>query len=162
MTVYEQIIALLDSRNLSYQALEHVPTRTCEESAQVRNTSPDQGAKALVCLADKQPIMIVLPCSRKLDTKLFKSLFNFNDLRFATPDEVKTLTTLEIGSIPPLGQLFNLPTFVDNSLGANEQIAFNAGDHSRSIIIAFAQYNNLVYGQTGNFSYPPQALPSLN
>lgn len=155
MTVYEQIISLLNNLNTSYQVLEHIPTRTCEESALIRNTSPDQGAKALVCFADKQPILIVLPCSYKLDTKLFKSIFNFKDLRFATPNEVKGLTTLEIGSIPPLGNLFNLTTFVDENLGKNKQIAFNAGDHSRSIIMGFPDYNSLSHAQIGNFSCIP-------
>lgn len=86
MTVYQQIIDLLDSLQIKYTAIEHVPTKTCEESAKVRSTSPDQGAKALVCIADKQPIMIVLPCSRRLDTKAFKTQFSFKDLRFATPE----------------------------------------------------------------------------
>jgi Ala-tRNA(Pro) deacylase len=100
----------------------------------------DQGAKALICFANKQPILIVLPCSQKLDTKKFKSNFGIKDLRFATPDEVWNLTGLQIGAIPPLGKLFEIKTYVDQSLGTNEQIAFNAGDRCRSIIVKYADY----------------------
>ena len=85
----------------------------------------DQGAKALVCLLTK-PILIVLPCSHKLDTRSFKSEFNVKDLRFATPEEVLQLTQLQIGAIPPFGKLFEIPTYVDENLSANENIAFNA------------------------------------
>ncbi len=147
MSVYEKIIQLLDSRQIKYQALEHEPTPTCEDSARVRGTSMDQGAKALVCFADKKPILIVLPCSRKIDTKLFKKLFGIWDLRFATPEEVKILTSLEIGAIPPLGNLFNLPTYVDQALSAEERIAFNAGDRTKSVIMSYSDYASLVQAQ---------------
>lgn len=156
MSVYEKIIQLLDSHNIKYQALEHEPTPTCEDSARIRGTSSDQGAKALVCFADKRPILIVLPCSRKLDFKAFKKLFTINDLRFATPDEVKSLTSLEIGAIPPLGHIFNLPTYVDQTLGDNKTIAFNAGDRTKSVIMAYSDYVQIAQIQNpiGPFSQP--------
>ena len=156
MSVYEKIIQLLDSRQIKYQALEHGPTPTCEDSARVRGTSPDQGAKALVCYADKKPILIVLPCSRKLDFKLFKKLYTIKDLRFATPEEVKILTSLEIGAIPPLGYLFNLPTYVDEKLGENNTIAFNAGDRTKSVIMSYSDYAPLSQNQNTahTFSQP--------
>ena len=156
MSVYEKIIQLLDSRQIKYQALEHEPTPTCEDSARVRGTSMDQGAKALVCYADKKPILIVLPCSRKLDVKTFKTLFAVRDLRFATPDEVKELTDLEIGAIPPLGHIFNLPTYVDEELGKNQTIAFNAGDRTKSVIMLYSDYAPLVQTErpTHTFSQP--------
>lgn len=153
MSVYEKIIQLLDSRKIKYQALEHEPTPTCEDSARVRGTSMDQGAKALVCYADKKPILIVLPCSRKLDPKLFKSLFAVRDLRFATPDEVTQLTGLQIGAIPPLGNLFNLPTYVDQTLSAEERIAFNAGDRTKSVIMSFLDYAPLVQAERPNHTF---------
>ncbi len=84
--------------------------------------------------------MIVLPCSKKLDTKQFKSKFKFKDLRFASPDEVKQITGLEIGSIPPFGSLFGLTTYIHTALGASTQIAFNAGDVSRSIIMNYSDW----------------------
>lgn len=147
MSVYEKIIQLLQSKNIKYQALEHEPTPTCEDSARVRGTSQDQGAKALVCYADKKPVLIVLPCSRKLDPKLFKKLYAINDLRFAAPDEVTQLTGLQIGAIPPLGNLFNLPTYVDQTLSAESQIAFNAGDRTKSVIMSYSDYASLAQAQ---------------
>ena len=151
MSVYEQIIQLLNSHNIKYQSLQHEPTPTCEDSARVRGTSSDQGAKALICYADKNPILIVLPCSRKLDAKLFKSIFNVKDLRFATPAEVTQLTNLQIGAIPPIGSVLGLPVYVDNSLSLNIQIAFNAGDRTRSIIMPCSDYLNLTKPILGNF-----------
>lgn len=152
MTVYEQIIALLDENGVEYQTLEHEPTKTCQDSARIRGTTADQGAKALVCYADKTPVIIVLPCSKKLDVKLFKLAFKVRDLRFATPTEVKQLTELEIGSIPPLGSLFNLPTYLDDSLSSQDEIAFNAGDVRRSVIMKYSDYLALEKPLVASFS----------
>ena len=153
MSIYEKIIQLLDGHKFVYQALEHEPTPTCEDSAKIRGTSQDQGAKALVCFADKRPIMIVLPCSRKLDTKLFKKLFGVWDLRFATSEEVKQQTTLEVGAIPPLGHLFGIVTYVDVSLSANLKIAFNAGDRSRSVIMNYSDYEIIAHAKDSQKSF---------
>lgn len=143
MTVFARIIELLEANHIQYQSLEHEPTRTCADAARIRGTTLEQGAKALVCMADKKPVLIVLPCSRKLDVKLFKQTFGVKDLRFATTDEVRQLTGLEIGSIPPLGRLFNLHTHLDLALSSQKQIAFNAGDISRSVIMDYTDYLHL-------------------
>ena len=152
MTVHDQIIELLRSHKIKYQHLKHEPVKTCQDAAKIRGTSPDQGAKALVCFTDNKPIMIVLPCSRKIDFRLFKSLFHIKDLRLATPAEVLSLTSLEIGSIPPLGTLFSLPTYVDSSLSTQSQIAFNAGDHSRSVTMSFSDFAKINPATQADFS----------
>lgn len=151
MTVYEKIIQLLKDNKIEYQALEHEPTPTCADSARVRGTSMDQGAKALICFGDKKPILIVLPCSQKLDAKKFKLDYGVKDLRFATPGEVQGLTGLQIGAIPPLGKLFGLTTYVEQSLGQNERVAFNAGDRCKSIIMKYLDYIRVSDGIMGQY-----------
>ena len=152
MSVYEKIIQLLQSNNIQYQALEHEPTPTCEDSARVRGTSMDQGAKALICYGDKKPILIVLPCSKKLDAKAFKSLFGIKDLRFATPVEVESLTGLQIGAIPPFGHLFDMYNYVEENLSKNEIIAFNAGDRCKSITMKYMDYIRITGGIIGQYA----------
>ena len=61
-------------------------------------------------------------------------------LRFASREEVEELTGLAPGSIPPFGSLFGLPTLCDERLGENEVINFNAGDHSISVSMRYADY----------------------
>ncbi len=152
MSVYEKIIQLLENNKIQYQALEHEPTPTCEDSARVRGTSMDQGAKALICFGDKKPILIILPCSHKLNVKVFKSLFGVKDLRFATPQEVENLTGLQIGAIPPFGHLFDIPTYVEQNLGINKVIAFNAGDSRRSVIMSYLDYMAICGGIIGQYA----------
>ena len=152
MPVFSQITDLFDSCQIKYQVLHHDAVVTCEDAARIRGTKPEQGAKALVVCADGQPRLLVLPCSRKLDFKLYKSWQQVRDLRMATPDEVLQLTTLVIGSIPPTGNVMNLPTFVDETLLTQDQISFNAGDHKISIIMNSKDYLTAVNPAIGNFS----------
>jgi Ala-tRNA(Pro) deacylase len=153
MTVFDKIIQLLQEHHVTdYQIIDHERVHTCEDAAKIRGTSPDQGAKALVCYADSKPILIVLPCSSKLDFKAFKKWQYLKDLRFATPQEVTQLTTLEIGSIPPLGPVLNLPTYVDHQLLQQQQICYNAGLHHRSIMMSVDDYVKVADSIAGSFS----------
>lgn len=152
MSIFDSIVNLLEAHQSEFTSLEHPRVHTCDDAAQIRGTSPDQGAKALVCIADKQPILIVLPCSRKLDFRSFKQWQHTKDLRMATPEEVLQLTTLEIGAIPPIGKVFNLSTFVDQHLINQPEISFNAGLHHRSITMPTADYLAITEPQIGQFT----------
>lgn len=131
--IYESIISFLKKNNIIYQLFEHEPVYTSAEAARIRQTKETQGAKALVFLADKKPILLVLPGNKKVDTKIFKKIFGIKDLSFAKPEQVLELTGLEIGAVPPFGNVMNLPTYVDKTLLNEDEIAFNAGAHTKSI-----------------------------
>ena len=73
-------------------------------------------------------------------------------LRFATREEVLELTGLAPGSIPPFGSLFGLPTLCDERLGDNDVINFNAGDHSISVSMRYADYVLAEKPELGTFA----------
>ncbi len=152
MTPHKKLLECLDKSGFKYEARSHDPTPTCSDSARVRGTTEDQGAKALVCLVDKMPSIIVLPCSKKLDTKSFKRSFGKRDVRFATPEEVTNITGLVIGSIPPFGSLFGVPTYCDAALGHSQSIAFNSASLTDSVIISFGDYLQIEKPFMGQFS----------
>ena len=57
----------------------------------------------------------------------------YKKIELAAPKDVKQVTGCNIGSVPPFGNLFNLKVYFDKSIVENEIIAFNAGQHTRSI-----------------------------
>jgi Ala-tRNA(Pro) deacylase len=143
LTVFQRVTALLDRHGAAYEVLEHAPVYTSEEAAQVRGTTLSSGAKALVCKADDQFVMFVMPADRKLDSKLARKAQGIKGLRFASREEVLKLTGLTPGSIPPFGQLFSLPTWCDAALASEPRINFNAGDHAKSISIAYHEWQRV-------------------
>lgn len=150
--VFEKIKKLLDENDIAYQLFEHEPVFTSEQAAKVRNTKMCQGAKAIVFKADDTPILIVVPGDRRVDTKTFKKLYKIKDLRLLTADEVKDLTGLEIGSIPPFGNAMNLKTYCDQKVFENEEIVFNAGAHTKSVLMKSKDFESLENPIVNNFS----------
>lgn len=151
-SVFEQIERRFTEAGVSFDVLRHEPVFTSTEAAAVRGTTLASGAKALVCKADEQFVMIVLPADRKLASKQVRQSQGWKSLRFADREEVARLTGLEPGSIPPLGSLFELPTYCDVRLGENPRINFNAGDHAISISIDYAAYAAVEKPMLGTFA----------
>ncbi len=140
MTVLERLVQRLEVQGIAFKLLHHDPVYTSEEAAQVRGTPLASGAKALICKADNRFIMVVMPADRRMASRRVRRSESIRSLRFASREEVAELTSLQPGSIPPFGSLFNLPTWCDHRLAAQATINFNAGDHSVSISMAYADY----------------------
>src|SRR4051812_30003173 len=151
-TVFQRVSELLGHKSIPHDVLRHQPVFTSEEAAAVRGTPLASGAKALICRADEQFVMIVLPADRKLASKNVRHLCGIKSLRFASREEVEQLTALQPGSIPPFGSLFNLPTWCDQLLGEQSRINFNAGDHCISISMTYADYLTVEQPRLGQFA----------
>jgi len=139
-SVFEQIETLLKQHGIEFQVLRHEPVFTSEEAARVRGTPLASGAKALVVKGEAGFVMFVVPAGRKLDSHAVRRTKGWKKMRFATWEEVLELTGLTPGSISPFGSLFGLHTHCDERLGENETINFNAGDHSISVSMRYADY----------------------
>jgi Ala-tRNA(Pro) deacylase len=70
----------------------------------------------------------------------------------ALEDEFKELfPDCQPGTMPPFGNLYNLPVYADASLAANDLIAFNAGTHHTVIRMHYADFERLVRPKKGQF-----------
>ncbi len=139
-SIFERVASLLNEHRITFQVLRHEPVYTSEEAARVRGTPLASGAKALIVKGEEGFVMFVLPADRKLDSHAVRRAKGWKKMRFATREEVLELTGLTPGSIPPFGSLFGLPTHCDQRLGENEIISFNAGDHTISVSMCYADY----------------------
>lgn len=140
VSVYDSIISGLKSKSIEFEKYEHQPVFTSEEAAKVRGTDIHQGAKALVLQADKNYILLVLPADLKADLESLKNKKGYIKLAMASKETVKAKTGLDVGSIPPVGSLLGLKTIVDSRLSDNDEIAFNAGRHDKSIKMKYKDY----------------------
>lgn len=170
-----QILNLIKTNNFWYQTFEHEPVTTSDEAAKIRHGyTLEQGAKAIIVSVkakngDGQTgsrtgspgqhsapnnyfAQFVVPGNAKIDSKKLTKLLNAKSIRFATAQEISDLTNgIKIGGIPPLGNLFNIPVYVDPTLLENEKIIFNAGDRSFSIALKTKDYLDLVQPEILSF-----------
>jgi len=150
--LHQKLINFLDEKSIIYKKLEHQEVSTSQEAAAARGTALEQGAKALLMFADNKPILVVLSAIDKLDNNAFKTQFEIKDLRMATPQEVISVSGVPIGAVPPFGNLFNVGVYVDEALLKNDDIAFNAGSKSNSVIMKASDFVKLVNPQKGNYA----------
>jgi prolyl-tRNA editing enzyme YbaK/EbsC (Cys-tRNA(Pro) deacylase) len=149
--VTEDIKSELIESGSWFETFEHEPVRTSEQAAKTRpGYSLQQGAKAIIVRVkksrkDKAYVMLVLPADLRFDNKKVKDYFGSKDVRFATEQEVLDLTGgVQVGAVPPFGNLFDLEVLADPQLLENEKIVFNAGDRRFSVAMKSEDYIKLV------------------
>jgi Ala-tRNA(Pro) deacylase len=138
--VLQRIKDLLSSRNVSFDLTSHRPVYTSAEAAEVRGESLHSGAKALLVKADNAFVLLVVPGDHQIDSKAARKMLAAKSIRFANRQEVEAITGLQPGAIPPFGSLFGLKTFCDTALSECERINFNAGSHTESVRMKYADY----------------------
>jgi Ala-tRNA(Pro) deacylase len=140
--VLSRIRDLLRSHDVAFREMEHAATHTSTESAAARNQDLSLGAKALVLLVDDDFALFVLRADRRIDSSAVRKQLGAKRLRFATHEELHTLTSLVPGAVPPFGEpILPFKLYADMSLtGAGSEIAFNAGSLTRSIVMSVADW----------------------
>ena len=89
--------------------------------------------------------MAVLPASRQIDVARLQAATGAKTLSLAKEKEFKDrFPDCEIGAMPPFGNLYGMPVFVDESLTRDKEIAFNAGSHRELIRLAYEDFARLV------------------
>lgn len=157
----DRIISFLKSNNISFDVLNHEPVRTSLEAASVRpGLAVENGAKAMILKKKKTEnaewkdlfFMVVLPGDLKVDYKKVKLSLNVSDVQLASPEEVLEIAEVEVGAVPPFGNLMGLPVLLDSRLLEKSLVAFNAGSHAISIILKPADLLKAFSPRVGDFS----------
>ena len=144
MNVLDELRKLLDQHKISYKCWTHPSVHTSEEAARMRGVPLESGAKALVLRSEGKFLMVVIAGDKKIDLKRVKDVIKSKRLSLATHEEALHVTHCTIGSIPPFGNLFSIPVYLDKSLLRNVIINFSAGRHDTSIAMSIADYQKVV------------------
>lgn len=134
----------LDDRNVRYVVITHSPAYTAQEIAAAAHLPGRELAKSVVVHLDGEPAMAVLPATRQVDFDKLRRAAGAKQASLASEDEFeKMFPGCELGAMPPFGNLYDLPTYADDSLTKDQTIAFNAGTHSELIQLTFDDYRKL-------------------
>lgn len=151
--MFEEIKEWLNTQSITFKQVHHGPVETSEAAALARGEDLSIGGKALVLKIDDSFKLCVLSAAKKLDSGALKKHFGAKKLRFADRDELKGLTGLVPGSVPPFGKpLIDLELILDQSILQNQKIAFNAGSLTDSIIMSVKDYLKVASPEIISFS----------
>jgi Ala-tRNA(Pro) deacylase len=140
--ILEHIRLFLNNAGVSFQEMEHEPTRTSEESAAARGETLSVGAKALLLRTHESFSLFVLPADRKLDSTAIRRYLGIRKMRFATPGELYEMVGLVPGAVPPFGEpILPFKLYADDAIGTeSDRLAFNAGSLNHSVIMAASDW----------------------
>lgn len=140
-TVLQRIRDLLQRSGVPYEEQEHEATRTSREAAAARGEPMNIGAKALLLKADDRFCLFVLAADRQIHSAALRRHLGVQRTRFATVEELRRLTGLVPGCVPPFGEpVLPFPLYADESAGAEGRVAFNAGSLTHSIMMSTADW----------------------
>jgi Ala-tRNA(Pro) deacylase len=98
-------------------------------------------------------VMLVLPASYRIDFAKLRTFLSTKDVRPAKEEEFGNIfPDCEVGAMPPFGNLYNVPVYVDRSLTEDPEIVFQAGTHRDTMKIRYADYERLAKPKTGEFA----------
>ena len=162
MTCGERLEAYLSEQQVRYAAQHHRRTFTAHDTAVTEHIPDKLVAKVVMIVADGQLTMLVLPASCTVDMARVRDMIEGQDVHLARErDFAKTFPDCDIGAMPPFGQLYGLPVYVDRRLAANAAIVFPAGTHTETIRMAYADFARLVQPIVANFARPRVPRPHL-
>lgn len=154
MPIPTRISDYLDSRHIPYQSCRHTPAYTAQGIAQAQHISGRKVAKVVMVVSDNNKmIMTVIPASYRVDLCKLGRILSTNWIRLANEAEFKDFfPECELGAMPPLGNLYHLDVWMDETLKSMSNISFNAGTHAETIQMTFSDFERLVQPMKGSFA----------
>ncbi|HEX9234900.1 MAG TPA: YbaK/EbsC family protein [Actinomycetota bacterium] len=126
-------------------------TRTAQEAARAIGCGVGQIVKSLVFVADGSPFLALTSGANRADVGRLAGIRRAQQVRRATPEEVRDATGFVIGGTPPFGHARRLPVLFDPDLLRYEEVWAAAGTPDAVFPIAPQALVGLVGGDVVEF-----------
>jgi Cys-tRNA(Pro) deacylase len=105
-------------------------TPTVSDAARELQVATDQIIKTLVFLSDGKPLLVINNGLARVDRKKLAGILGVGrkKVKFANADQALEITGFVVGSMPPFGHLQKLPTLVDPSVVALDEVYGGGGN----------------------------------
>ncbi len=149
----DTLTRFLDDNGVKYVTLRHSVAYTAQQVAESAHLSGKDIAKTVMVSLDGKMAMAVLRGPDKVDLARLRAMAGAGDAEIATEEQFQGLfPAVEIGAMPPFGNLYGMPVYVDRGLSKDQRIAFNAGSHSELIQLDYADFERLVNPEVGDIA----------
>ena len=147
MSIPKRLIDCLDENKVSYEILRHPKAVTAQRIAEAEHVKGRHHAKVVMLKSGGQHLMAVLPAEHLIDLEKLAT-FVGKDVSFESEQEFESLfPDCVVGAMPPFGNLYGVPTYVDKSLAEEDYIVFEAGTHTEAIKLSYHDYEKIVKPQ---------------
>ena len=146
MALLEKLRVFLDENHAEYTHTIHPQAYTARELASAEHLPNREVAKTVVIFGDNKYHMVVVPANRLVDFQEVRHTLSLVHARLATETEIGELfPDCELGAMPPMGNLYGMPVYLDEALAEEKTIVFNAGTHRDVVHMRTDEYRTLVH-----------------
>ena len=143
----------LDTNHIHYNTITHPTSYTAQGTAAYAHVPGNELAKTVMVKVDTQLAMAVLPASCQIDLSAFKRITRAKSICLAAEPEFEMkFPDCDLGAMPPFGNLYGVPVYVEERLADDEDIAFNGGTHNELVRMKYGDFERVVNPIIGRFS----------
>lgn len=156
MKCQEQLEHYLREHKVAYQIQHHPQAYTAQQIAECEHISGKKVAKSVVVSANGKLVMLVLSAACRVDLDKVRALLRAQDVSLAHEAEFQnTFPDCDVGAMPPFGNLYSLPVYVETSLTRQETIVFPIGTHTETMSLKYADLERLLQPAVADFALSP-------
>jgi Ala-tRNA(Pro) deacylase len=104
-------------------------------------------------LADGEIAMLALPAPYQVDLEKAAAALGVDEARLAEEEEFEdSFPDCEVGAMPPFGNLYGVPVYVEKTLAEDETIVFRSGTHTETMSVSYSDFERLVEPTVAQFA----------
>ena len=140
----ERLEKYLAMNGVEFEGESHRRAYTAQQVAALEHVPGRQFAKVVMLVVDGRPVMAVLPATRAVYFEGVAESLGAHEVRLACESEFAPLfPDCEVGAMPPFGNLYCVPVYVDESLSRMDDIVIQAGTHKDTFRLRYQDFSRL-------------------
>lgn len=155
MSIARSVEQFLKDHDVDYELVRHPRSVTSMRTAEAAHVPGGQLAKSVLLEDEAGYLVAVIPATHRVDLgKLHRQLNR--RIGLAVEREVTELfPDCDPGAIPAIGAAYRVETIVDDSLLAQPEVYFEAGDHEALVHLSGTEFRVMMAGAPhGQFTQP--------
>ena len=155
MSLATRVQWYLDFHRIAYDVVRHEPSSTSLEAGRKAHVPPGKVAKCVLLEDERGYVLAVLPAACHLHFGAIEDVLR-RRLELASEAELgEVFRDCALGAVPPVGDAYNLPMLVDESLLRMPDVYFEGGDHEELVHVRAEAFRELVRrAQRGRIGRP--------
>lgn len=154
MNCQQRLEQYLRENGASFEVMTHAQVYTMQEVAAALHVSGKQVAKVVMVKAGGKMVMLVVPAPSRLNFAQLRTVLGVKKVGLAKEEEFGPLfADCVTGAMPPFGNLYDLPVYVDQALTEEADIVFRIGTHRHTMKVAYADFSRLAQPTVGEFAW---------
>ncbi|MEJ2215312.1 MAG: YbaK/EbsC family protein [Gemmatimonadota bacterium] len=145
MLCKERLEQFLRDAGVKHEYQRHSAAFTAQEVAAAEHVPGRMLAKVVIVIADDTLAMTVVPAPSKVDMEKVCAVMGAGEARVAREGEfAEAFPDCDVGAMPVFGNLYDVPVLADRALAENQTIISQAGSHTETVSVAYADFERLV------------------